>query len=319
MYLANRAGLRDLATDLAPLDPSSRYRVAIFGDSFVHGDNVPYDQSICHQLETVLRSSGVNVEILNFGVPAYGTDQAFLRWQRDGRPYEPDLVIAGLQPDNVLRNANLIRLLHTQSGIPFSKPRFVLEEGKLRLVNSPPIRPRGLLALLDQFDQWELYEHEYWYAPVDYADRWWRRSRLAGFLEVKLRENRFNFRKVAAAKYRPDLEPAAVTLAIFSRFRQSVEATGASFLILHLPTEYDIVSGLAGHDLRHRKLLELLNTTFSEALIDPYEELLGIARTEGAETLFSGHYSAKGNRIVAEHAERWLRRADLFQDMASRD
>lgn len=36
MYLANRAGLRDLATDLAPLDSSSRYRVAIFGDSFVH-------------------------------------------------------------------------------------------------------------------------------------------------------------------------------------------------------------------------------------------------------------------------------------------
>jgi hypothetical protein len=37
-----------------------------------------------------------NLQFLNFGTPGSGTDQAFLRWRRDGRHFKSDVVLLGI-------------------------------------------------------------------------------------------------------------------------------------------------------------------------------------------------------------------------------
>ena len=61
--------------------------------------------------EMCIRDSGKATEIINLGVSGYGMDQAFLRWQKLGKKFKPDLVIFGLQMENVRRKA----LLHEKN------------------------------------------------------------------------------------------------------------------------------------------------------------------------------------------------------------
>ena len=84
-------------------------RIALFGDSFVAGNEVGDEETWSHSLETLLNEAGVNAEVLNFGVGAYGMGQAFLRWQSDGKDYSPDIVIFVFQPENLDRNVNVFR------------------------------------------------------------------------------------------------------------------------------------------------------------------------------------------------------------------
>ena len=44
------------------------------------------------------------LEFENFGVPAYGLDQAFLRYQREGRPTHPQIVVIGFMEENIFRD-----------------------------------------------------------------------------------------------------------------------------------------------------------------------------------------------------------------------
>ena len=78
VYRTNRAGLR-ADRDYAP-DPSPTVRrVAAFGDSFTHCDEVNYPDCWTAELERAWSGT----EVLNFGVPGYSPDQAWLRYQRE--------------------------------------------------------------------------------------------------------------------------------------------------------------------------------------------------------------------------------------------
>ena len=79
---------------------------------------------------------GFNVEVLNFGVPAFGMDQAYQRWERDGIAFAPHIVIFGLHAENAMRNENLIRALwRPNTGFPFTKPRYIFVGENLKLIN----------------------------------------------------------------------------------------------------------------------------------------------------------------------------------------
>jgi hypothetical protein len=75
-------------------------RIAIFGDSFIHSDDVPFEQTLGYHLERKL-SKEVKTEVMNFGVGGYGNDQAYLRWKHIGRNYNPDIVLIGFQAEMV--------------------------------------------------------------------------------------------------------------------------------------------------------------------------------------------------------------------------
>lgn len=91
----NRAGFR--GPDVPISKPAGTYRIAVLGDSFTVGLDVP-DESL---FETVLQQrlaanpavKGKRVEVLNFGVGAYGTTQELLALRLRVLQYKPDLVL----------------------------------------------------------------------------------------------------------------------------------------------------------------------------------------------------------------------------------
>ena len=120
----NAAGFRDAphAEEKAP----GAYRVVVLGDSFVFGSGVPQDAILTRRLAARL---GPGFEIVNLGVPGYGTDQELLTLRRWGRKLSPDLVLLGFFWNDLMENTS-----DRIYGLP--KPRFTLEGG--RLVLHPP-------------------------------------------------------------------------------------------------------------------------------------------------------------------------------------
>ena len=78
------------------------------------------------------------LEVLNFGVKGFGTDQAFLRYKKDGIKYNSHIVLIGFMSENIFRNVNVFRPFYLKNTkFPLTKPRFILEKNKLVLLNNP--------------------------------------------------------------------------------------------------------------------------------------------------------------------------------------
>ena len=92
-------------------------RIAVFGCSQTFGSGVEDDETFSARLAVSLRG----VEVLNFGVHGYGTDQMLLRWEREGVAYAPDVVVLAFAYYHLDRNITGFRF--------YAKPHFILEPG----------------------------------------------------------------------------------------------------------------------------------------------------------------------------------------------
>jgi hypothetical protein len=109
--------------------PPGLTRIEVFGDSFAYGAEVGDDDPFAARLER----EGDHLEALNFGVPGYGLDQVYLRFQDDGRRYNPDIVVI-----------NLLQLLLMRAATKFGtwyKPYFTRAGGELTLHGVPVPSP----------------------------------------------------------------------------------------------------------------------------------------------------------------------------------
>lgn len=132
----NARGLRGLR-EYALKPPPGVRRVLCVGDSFTFGERLTDEESLPAQLEVELNRSG-RWEVLNLGVPGYGTDQQWLRLQRLGFQYAADVVVLGFFEDDMRRNGMSFR--------DYAKPYYELSRGQLVLRNIPVPSPEELLA-----------------------------------------------------------------------------------------------------------------------------------------------------------------------------
>ncbi|MBI3317979.1 MAG: SGNH/GDSL hydrolase family protein [Candidatus Omnitrophica bacterium] len=111
-----------------PLEkPVHRCRVAFLGDSFTWGGGVRQEE----RFTDLLKSAMPEWEVLNFGVPGYGTDQALLAWERITCRYRPDLVVLTVHSSDYLENMFAVRYGRPKPYFEFTR------EGKLDLKNVP--------------------------------------------------------------------------------------------------------------------------------------------------------------------------------------
>ena len=87
MYRYNTQGIRSPVPAFTPRAAEGVLRIALFGDSFTHGDDVPVEHSFGQVLEQQLITAGIPAEVLNFGVGGYGIDQAMLRFKEHGAAF----------------------------------------------------------------------------------------------------------------------------------------------------------------------------------------------------------------------------------------
>jgi len=265
-------------------------RIALFGDSFTHGDDVPYTETWGAVLEREAKGAGP-VEVVNFGVPGYGMDQALLRWRKLGRHYAPQVVVFGLQPENAERNLNLIRPIYWPgTGLPFSKPRFVLESGALSVVNIPAVPPEQLPALLADFEAWEHWRHEFFYHPEDYQRRPLYRSRLLNFLLARLRRP-----PESVSLQDPGSASGALAAAIIDAFGREVGRSGSRFVVVVLPN-HQLLAARRGSSPGLRVLLRDLGLRYQIVDADPVLRAIDVNDVIPP----GGHYTPLGNRAIGQ-------------------
>jgi hypothetical protein len=289
---------------------ADRLRIALFGDSYTQGD---YRTGWWRVLEEQLNAAGVKCEVLNFGVGGYGMDQAYLRWQRDGAPWQPQIVVFGFFAEDCYRNLNLLRLLRDpDSGIPFMKPRYVLADEGLRLVNSPTPAPQAVPAILRSFlaakgtDRWPLRDYDYFFREADFRMNAWRWSRLAALVEAKTGLARDAVE--AEEFFRPEGEAAQIALRLVRRTRVEVEASGAKFYVAHLPGEGDLAMLQKSGRTPHDQLDAAVKAENTVIALEP--ALLAASADKSLGTFFGdGHYRAEFNAVAAKVIADALREA----------
>jgi hypothetical protein len=295
LYCANSEGLR-ADRDYGRTAPPGVLRISLFGDSFIHGNDIGLAGSLGPQLEGALAARGIKSEVLNFGVGGFGIDQAYIRYSLERSRFDTGIVIEGLQLENVARHLMVFRLIaYPQSKIPFSKPRFYFDGNSLAVANRPTIRPEAIPRTLSQLDKSPLRRFEAFYADK-YRRTWWRRSKFAAALVNAIAE-RWGDDDLRQAML-PQGEGMRLTRAIVTRFRDDVQSSGKPFVLVYLPLKGNLSAELAGRPDPWEAPLADFRKDFT--VVDPRPRLLQMARQRGLDTVIAAHYTAAGNGAVAE-------------------
>lgn len=292
-YQTNSIGVRSEREFSKEKDPTV-LRIEMFGDSFVHSYDVPMNETLAFYLE---KEAVGPTEVMNFGVGAYGIDQAYLRWKLLGNGYNPDIVIIGFQAENCKRNMNMVRKFYFRNTeIPFSKPRFVLMNGSLMLVNYPTVPYQEMPDFIKNFDKSGPAVYEYYYHAEDYKKTnpllYFKSVRYLLTLIAEYEEKKNDYKN-----YEEGSEVRALCYSILEKFYTEA-SVNATVYILHLSTQQDLAVKKEGEPFVYQSLLDQLKKDFK--VIDPTEDLLAEAEKTTMESLFVGHYSGKANEIVAK-------------------
>jgi hypothetical protein len=298
LYRSNSKGLRATREyDLQP--PADKVRIAAFGDSFTHGDGVATGGTFEEQLEAL----DPGLEVMNFGIPGSDPGQALLRYRRLGVQYRPSIVLIGHMSENISRLVNTFRPFYfAMSGIPFSKPRFAVEGGRLVLIPNPLQSLDGYRALLRDPARVlpRLGEHDYFYHRNN------RRSRgdflpSVRFMRV-ISDQYFDQPIFLHDRYNTRSEAYQVTLRVLDQFYREALSHGSLPVIVLFPQRREIRLHHEGRPVTYQPLLDELRRRGYRVIdladgfqkYDPQNEI-------GKKGFI--HYPKAGNEVVAE----WLR------------
>ena len=254
-FKANSKGLR--ATREYALRPAPGIvRIAAFGDSFTHASGVPTGFTWEEKLEAL----DPGLEVMNFGIPGSDPGQALLRYRREGIQYHPAVVLIGFMSENINRMVNTFRPFYfPRSGIPFSKPRFALQGGRLVLLENPIKSIDQYQEVLNDPGAWlpRLGEHDYFYQRHN------RRSRCDFLPSVR-------FARIIEDQYlhQPNFEPSGryntrseayqVTFRVLDQFYREALANGSLPILVMYPQRRDLRLRRAGEMVSYQPLLDEL-------------------------------------------------------------
>jgi hypothetical protein len=295
LFRNNRQALRaDREYDLTSAPRVQR--IAAFGDSFTYCAEVTQDDCWVARLER--EWSGT--EVMNFGVIGYGPDQAWLRYQRDGRPFHPCAVLIGYYVEDIDRVVNRFRaFIDPNESVVLSKPRYLLDGDALRLLPNPTSDP---LELADPRHVEEtLGPHDAWYFPGIYVPLPFddlslvRIARTAAFRQTRATlartPDRYPF-------YEKQGEAFQVAGRILIQFAEQVRADGATPVVIVFPGRRDLTELQSGEP----SYAAFVNWMGRAGIptIDLTRVMAEEAEQRGIDTTFEArHYSSRGNRAVA--------------------
>jgi hypothetical protein len=224
-------GLRE--RELTLEKPPGVRRVLIVGDSFIEGAQVSDAELLTRQLERRLSEhTGVRHEVINAGVAAWGTDQEYLFLKTEGVRYRPDLVIGAFYTGNDVTN-NSARIKRPDG--PPRKPYFELSrDGQLRPRSFVPGAPR----------------------VEGTTDGLRRVSMTFGFLSAPLLADSLGEDQASTERqlvlhelpvYAQNTNSTwsdawQVTEALLLAMRDESERAGAAFMLVNLPTKWELYS-----------------------------------------------------------------------------
>lgn len=271
---------------------ASKNRIVILGDSFTFGVNVEDGDTVAEVLEDSL----VNTDVVNLGVPGYGTAQAYLRFKKEGLQYEPNVTILFFFSNDVAdnlrvghvpafdRNLILVHKPEKSKSAGFKLRNYLHERSHLyhfvadRVHSIRPIENIFIKAGLMQFpypsiSEIEMFKKEY---TPEFVEGWEVTKRL--IIEIKdiSEDNNSTFILVLI----PDKNQCSTDE--WAQFLYNLRVDG---------NNYDI--NRAGH----------LFAEFSEEYDIIFIDLLPHFINNNCSELYyksDGHWNPKGNKFVSE-------------------
>ncbi len=286
LYASSREGIRSATPEVAYASHATARRVALVGDSYTFGLEVPFAASWGARLQQAL---GPAIDVLNFGVDGYGVDQAYLRFQRDAAPWRPEVAVLGFIDHDLYRSMAVYAFVSFPDwGFPFAKPRFVLADGRLRLVNVPLPDPPAILARAS-IAELPFVDLDPGYVAADWRWRPYGHSYLARYLV-----SRFP-RRDAVRPAVSDAAREALNRAILAAFGETSAAAGATPLVVYFPARSDFAGG-------DRRVVRAMIAALRRGGLDILD-LTPCLRAVPEPALFlpgRAHYSPAGNARVAD-------------------
>lgn len=286
--------------------------VSAYGDSFVFGADVAPQDGWVERLAHLL-----GCRAANYGVNAYGTDQALIRFRRN-RNDEAPLVLLGIFPENVLRNVNQYRGLIGYEPEPVNvKGRFVLDgTGGLAWVARPHLDADRFIRL--NRAPADLLPHEYFLpdtrdGPVTL--RFPYTLALLRLLAAPRIWTHFSGRPAWSGFFAADHPSGALplTVAIVDAFAREAAARGKRMMVVMFPGANSFRLRPRGAALEYAPLVAAL----SDKRIDVFDAAPALVAALGDRSycvLYSqpdacgGHFGDLGNRMLAEVAVAELHR-----------
>lgn len=296
-YVSNAQGVRAFPTDkvYTSTPAPGRVRIATFGDSFTHCDEVNNDQTWQHHLEL----GDPRLEVMNYGVPGYGTDQAHLRHEREIARARPHISVLGIWVENICRNLNIFRFYLVPSGGMSAKPRFLLEGGQLELIAGAALSDEEVLQthLAPSTTTQPLLAKDYWFDPYSVAEYPWRASRAITSVETLYYAWRRAQKRDALYTYRAP-EGIDLTVAIARAFATTARAHGSRPVVLIIPMR-DFLDTLHAGPGKFPLVGKLEEAGLD--VLDMGPPISALAGAQGTESLFlpSGHLTPAGNEAFA--------------------
>jgi hypothetical protein len=309
----NSDGMRDKERSV-PKPPHS-FRIAVLGDSATEARQVALEDTFPSRLERQLAHcpsmQGRTVEVLNFGVPGYGTAQELLMLRGKVRKYRPDLVLLEFYFGNDLSD-NLRELDYTKPG---GRPYFVEKDGRLVLDDSfqhlPEMQPGAI-----RLHNWlaDLMNHSRVLLLLESAKRKLHdiRGETAPKRDPLLPEN-----YVQTVMYVPPRSPYAVqtwrvTEGTLLMLRDETVSQGAGFLLLDFPMSMQISAD-------RQRQQDFMRKAGIDTLYYPNQRLESFAQEHGiaylslrnpvadyvlqhhqSVTVSAGHFNEVGHSMVAD-------------------
>jgi SGNH hydrolase-like domain, acetyltransferase AlgX len=296
----NHTGWRDDREAPAGPDPGA-YRIALLGDSFTAGLQVPAERSFPRLLETGLRSRGTQprrIEVWNAAVDGFGTTQALRMFVERVAPYRPNVVLLGLflandLGDNVPYGGSRNHYLATRCGRPY-------------------VGLNGSGAMVDIHDDRSARQAGTW------LNRLLHRSELYAnlFPGSDPDPNAFADWDVFTGKH-PEAVASAweLTSALLRELDRQVQAKGGRLVVLLMPHQQEVRVGVEASSARSGSIDFDRAHAFAEAFlreariayVDLYPSLRGvIAKGEHPYLRRDMHWNSRGHEVVAEVVRHWL-------------
>lgn len=301
IYQANSQGIRS-SREYTFDPPANKIRIATFGDSFTHCDNVENHNMWQEQLQKISSS----LEVINFGVGGYGLDQALLRYRYQGTQYKPHMVFIGFMSENIFRNVSTFRpFYHSNTNLPLTKPYFIFNsQNKLEHISNPFPNvldymellafPDRVLPELGKFDYH--YQTRYGIGHFDF---------LPSVKLVKIAQHQWKDSIIKSGYYNTQSEAFIITKKLLDKFyKKTIKNNAKPIIILHVSKE-DLIRYRENKTKVYQPLLDYLESQKYDYidLMDAFEKY---GQEYSPRKLFISHYSEDANRMIAKHIYSYL-------------
>lgn len=306
-WQSNNVGARR-RDDVPEQKPTGKMRILVFGDSNAHGSRVRQEEA----WTAVMESSHEDLQVLNFAVDGYGMAQSLLRYRDIKDRLDYDLVVLVFVPSaDLWRDINTLRQLGEDGwDLDQVMPRFVLDQGKLRLIRSPYADGASMVQNNSPVISEELRDHLSSYDRF-YFKSYYEEPGLLGrtVLYKLIAQAYFNWRKghLRNSLLAPNSEAMQVSKKIFETMSEEARDDGSRFWLVLLPAHRDLARlerDLSYHDTWDRIVASLCDGEVE--CIDLSEGFLQASRDQWDQGFDGTHYGPKANRLIAELVGRQL-------------